>query len=209
VVVKVVAWNVGPRAAWKILRSFRGIKPAKTAKITALFEASKPALVALLRARYPHRRVICHHTDVVAILRRGAPRPRVEVVGHGTPWTGPHLGRRKNGRSWLLLVWDDEAILLIHRVTPQGNAEAWEADRKVIAAITRRMDLPDNLAIIGDHNKRADELEDEYADLGLRLLPVNAKVDQCAVRGFHGDGTRLGDHDSDHVAIAWSLRDAA
>lgn len=205
--MKVVAWNVGPRSRWKILRSFRGIKPAADAKITALFEASHPLLVVLLRARYPHRRVICHRSDVVAILRRGAPRPRVEVVGHGTPWRGPHLGRRKNGRSWLLLVWDDVAVLLIHRVTPKGNDEAWEADRKVIAAIAGRVDLPDQLAIIGDHNKRADELRDEYADLGLLLLPVNAKVDQCAVRGFLGGGTRLGQHGSDHVAIEWRLRD--
>lgn len=203
--MKVVAWNVGPRAAWKILRSFRGIDPADDAKVSALFEASR--LVALLRARYPHRRVICHHTDVVAILRRGARRPRVEVVSHAVPWIGPHQGRPKRGRRWLLLVWDDEAILLLHRVTPIGNELAWMADLAVIRDVCNRLDLPDKLAIIGDHNGTRDRLEDEYADLGLTLLPVNAKVDQCAVRGYLGGGTRLGNHGSDHVAIEWRLRE--
>jgi len=204
--MRIVAWNVGPRSRWKILRSFRDIEPANKAKVVALFEASHPLLVALLRARYPHRRVICHRSDVVAIVKRGTPRPRVEVVGHDVAWTGPHLGRAKQGRRWLLLVWDDEAFLLVHRVTPAGNGQAWEAEREVIRSIVRRVDLPDRLAIIGDHNKRDHELRDEYDELGLTLLPVNAKVDQCAVRGLLGEGKRLGNHGSDHVAILWRLR---
>lgn len=207
--MKVVAWNVGPRAWPKILRSLRGIKAMKTAKITALFEASNPLLVAALRARYPHRRVICHRSDVVAILRRGVRRPRVQVVSHTAAWTGPHQARSKRGRRWLLLIWDDEAVLLIHRVTPIGNEKAWAADLAVIAGVLGRVDLPDKLAIIGDHNGTRERLEAEYAHLGLTLLDVNAKVDQCAVRGYLGGGTRLGMHDSDHVAIEWELRDAA
>ena len=204
--MKILAYNVGPRPPRKIDRSHRGIKAMRTAKVSALFEASNPVLVGLLRARYLHRRVVCHRSDVVAILRRGAPRPRVEVVGHDEAWTGPHMGRAKKGRRWLLLVWVDEALLLAHRVTPIGNERAWEADRKVIADVAARWDLPDRLAVIGDHNKTADELHDEYADLGLTLLPVNAKVDQCAVRDFRGGGSRLGDHGSDHVALLWRLR---
>lgn len=204
--MRVLAWNVGPRSRWRILRSLRGIEPAKTAKVVALFEASHPLLVTLLRARYPHRRVICHRSDVVAIIRRGAPRPRVEVVGHDVQWRGPHMGRAHRGRRWLLLVWDDEAVLLIHRVTPRGNGIAWEADHDVIRTIARRVDLPDRLAVIGDHNKRDHELRDDYDELGLTLLPVNAKVDHCAVRGFEGEGKRLGQHGSDHVAILWRLR---
>ena len=207
--MRVVAWNVGPRAWPKILRSLRGIKAMKTAKITALFEASNPLLVAALRARYPHRRVICHRTDVVAILRRGVRRPRVEVISHDKAWTGPHLGRQKRGRRWLLLVWDDCAVLLVHRVTPIGNEEAWDAETELIAAIVARPDLPDELAVIGDHNGTDERLRKEYAAIGLKLLPVNAKVEQCAVRDLEGDGTRLGKHDSDHVAIEWELRDAA
>ncbi len=204
--MRVLSWNVGPRSWRKILRSLRGIEPAKTAKVVALFEASNRLLVAALRIRYPHRRVICRRTDVVALVKRNAPRPRVEVVGHDADWTGPHMKRAKHGRRWLLLVWEDEAILLVHRVTPAGNGIAWEADRDVIAAVARRTDLPRRLAVIGDHNKRAHELRDEYDELGLTLLPVNAKVDQCAVRGFNGGGTRLGQHGSDHVAILWRLR---
>lgn len=203
---RVGAWNVGPRSPWRIVRSFARLNRQNPAKVWALFEASRPLLVTALRIRFPHRRVICHRTDVVVILRRGAPHPRVEVVGHGTRWQGPHLGRPKNGRSWLLLVWDDEAVLFVHRVTPRGNDEAWKADRKVIAAVARRVDLPDRLAVIGDHNKRARELAREYKSMGLTLLPANAKVDQCAVRGFLGAGTRLGDHGSDHVALLWRLR---
>lgn len=204
-ITRVGAWNVGPRAHWKIVRSFRQLRGQHCAKVWALFEASHPLLVTMLRIRFPHRRVICHRTDVVVFMRRGAPRPRVEVVGHGMPWVGPHLGRPKTGRSWLLLVWDDEAMLFVHRVTPRGNDEAWEADRKVIAAVAGRVDLPDRLAVIGDHNKRAAELAAEYDNLGLTLLPAKAKVDQCAVRGFTGKGTRLGDHGSDHVALLWRL----
>ncbi|MEO5664884.1 MAG: hypothetical protein ABIR39_16565 [Nocardioides sp.] len=203
--MKVVAWNVGPRFWRKIIRSLGGIKPMRTAKITALFEASNPLLVAGLRARYPHRRVICHRSDVVAILRRGVRRPRVEVISHDVPWTGPHLGRPKRGRRWLLLVWDDEAILLIHRVTRPGNEKAWDAETKLIARVVARVDLPDKLAVIGDHNREAKQLEDEYADMGLRLLPVNAKVDQAAVRDMDGEGVRLGNHDSDHVALLWDV----
>lgn len=203
----VVAWNVGPRPVREILRDLRTLIGQNPAKIVGLFEATR--LVPYLRVRYPHRRVICHHSDVVAILRRGARRPRVEVISHDVAWRGPHMGRAKVGRKWLLLVWDDEAILLVHRVTPIGNEAAWDAETDLIHAIVKRVDLPDQLAIIGDHNGTRDRLEDDYADMGLRLLPVNAKVDQCAVRGFKGDGKRLGNHGSDHVAIGWRLRDAA
>jgi hypothetical protein len=195
--MKVVAWNVGPRFWRKILRSLAGIRAMKTAKITALFEASNPALVAALRARYPHRRVICHHTDAVAILKRGGRRPRVEVVSHDVTWRGPHLGRPKRGRRWL------------HRVTPIGNEAAWDAETDLIRSIVKRVDLPDELAIIGDHNGTRARLCDDYADMGLRLLPVNAKVDHCAVRDLAGGGIRLGNHGSDHVAIEWRLRDHA
>lgn len=207
--MRVVAWNVGPRVWRKILRSLRGIKPMRTAKITALFEASHPVLVTALRVRYPHRHVICHRSDVVAILRRGVRRPRVEVISHQFAWRGPHLGRSKRGRRWLLLVWDDCAVLLVHRVTPEGNEEAWDAETALIAAIVARPDLPDELAVIGDHNGTDERLRDEYAAIGLKLLPVNAKVDQCAVRDLLGGGTRLGNHGSDHVAIEWRLRDVA
>lgn len=207
--MKVVAWNVGPRVWRKILRSLRGIKAMRSAKITALFEASNPLLVAALRARYPHRRVICHRTDVVAILRRGARRPRVEIISHDKAWTGPHLSRSKRGRRWLLLVWDDCAVLLVHRVTPEGNEEAWDAETDLIRSIVERPDLPDELAVVGDHNGTEERLRKEYAAMGLTLLPVNAKVDQAAVRDLLGGGTRLGMHGSDHVAIEWRLRDAA
>lgn len=202
--MSVVAWNVGPRPLREIMADLRVLVGQNPAKITALFEATR--LVPLLRARYPHRRVICHHTDVVAILKRGMRRPRVEVVSHDVAWTGPHLSRPKRGRRWLLLVWDDEAVLLIHRVTPLGNKAAWDAETDLIRSVVKRTDLPTNLAIIGDHNGTRERLADDYADMGLTLLPVNAHVDQCAVRGFRGEGKRLGNHGSDHVAIAWRLR---
>lgn len=202
--MRVVAWNVGPRAWWKILRSFRGIDPADKAKVTALFEASNRALVAALRARYPRRRVICRRTDVVAILRRGAPRPRVEVIEHDAAWSGPHTGRKKRGRRWLLLIWDDFAVLLIHRVTPIGNDAAWEAENELIAEVANRWDI-ERLAVIGDHNGTDDRLREVYAEMGLKLLPANTKVDQAAVRDCQGRGIRLGDHGSDHVAMLWIL----
>lgn len=204
--MRVLAWNVGPRAAWKIVRSLRALMADNPAKITALFEASKPHLVAAIRLRFPHRRVICHRSDVVAIVRRGAPRPRVEVISHDVSWRGPHLGRAKKGRRWLLLVWDDVAVLLVHRVTPIGNEAAWDAETDLIHKVVSRVDLPDELAIIGDHNGTRDRLRDDYADMGLTLLPVAAKVDQCAVRDLAGGGTRLGNHGSDHVALMWRLR---
>lgn len=207
--MRILAWNVGPRSPRAILGSFRALDREHPAKIIALFEASRRALVALLVARYPHRRVICHRTDVVAIIPRGRPRPRVEVIGHDYPWRGPHMGRVKRGRRWLLLVWDDEAFLFVHRVSggPSGpNAAAWRVESRIIRDVCTRWDMPQRLAIVGDHNATAHELHDEYADLGLTLLPVVAKVDACAARGFHGGGTRLGNHGSDHVAIMWRLR---
>lgn len=202
--MKVTAWNVGPRTARRWLRDLRTLMRENPADLVALFEATRG--VALLRALHWRKRTICHHADVVAILPRHTRRPRVEVVGHDVAWRGPHLGRPKVGRRWLLLVWDDEAILLVHRVTPIGNEAAWAADLDVIAAVVARTDLPDNLAIIGDHNGTRERLHDEYADLGLTLLPVTSKVDQCAVRDFDGEGKRLGNHGSDHVALGWRLR---
>lgn len=207
--MNILAWNVGPRFWRKILRAFRALSRDHPAKITALFEASNPLLVQALRVLYPHKRVICQRTDVVAIISRDAPSPRVEVIGHDVAWTGPHLGLPKHGRRWLLLVWEDEAVLLIHRVTPLGNEVAWNVETELIAAVCSRLDLPDRLAVIGDHNGTRDRLERDYEAMGLDLLPVNAKVDQCAVRKFRGRGRRLGNHGSDHVAIGWRLRDAA
>ncbi len=211
--MKVTAWNVGPRSNASIVRDLGTIKAAKDDKITALFEASDRELVKQLRDAHPDDRVLWGRSDVVALIPRGTPRPRVEVVGHGVAWTGPHMGKVHHGRRWLLLVWDDEAVLLVHRVPggPSGgqgggNRKAWVADLAVIGKVARRTDLPDKLAVIGDHNGTASELRDEYADLGLSLLPVNAHVDQAAVRGFRGGGSRLGNHGSDHVALGWSLR---
>lgn len=202
---KITAYNVGPRPNRDILRSVGQLMRDRHSDLTVLFEASDPMLVAALKVRYFHKRVVCHRTDTVAIFSRRGPQPRIEVVGHGTPWTGPKTGKAKYGRSWLLLVWDDVAILPIHRVTPIGNEEAWEADRRVIRTVVRRTDLPTRLAIPGDHNGTDERLQAEYPQLGLRLLPAEAKVDQCAVRKFTGWGVRAGNYGSDHVAMVWHL----
>lgn len=202
---KIVAWNVGPRAWRKIMRSLIGIKRARRADVVALFEASVLPFVMALRVRYPRRRVIWRRTDVVAIVRRRDPQPRVEVIEHDVPWTGPHLGRPKIGRRWLLLVWDDHAILFVHRVTPIGNEAAWNAETELIRDVTQRSDLPHDLAVIGDHNGTRERLRIAYASMSLKLLPANTKVDQAAVRGVRGEGVRLGMHDSDHVAMLWVL----
>lgn len=203
--MRVVAWNVGPRVWPKFLRSLLGIKQARRAHVVALFEAAQLLFVVALRARYPGRRVIWRRTDVVALVRRRDEKPRVEIVEHHAPWTGPHLGRRKIGRRWLLLIWEDAAVLLVHRVTPIGNERAWAAETRLIRQITEREDLPENLAVIGDHNGTRERLSVEYAAMGLRLLPAKTKVDQAAVRGMRGEGMRLGRHDSDHVAMLWLL----
>lgn len=82
----------------------------------------------------------------------------------------------------------------------------WDAETALIRDVCQRMDLPDRLAIIGDHNGGRIELAHTYGGMGLTMLPVTAKVDQAAVRRIHGGGTRLGNHGSDHVAIMWRLR---
>lgn len=200
----IVAWNVGPRPWRRIVRSLRGIRQVRDVDVVALFEASQPLLVAGLRVRYPHRRVICRRSDVVAILPRRE-RPRVEVISHDVAWRGPHLGRAKRGRRWLLLTWPDSAVLLVHRVTPVGNQAAWDAETDLIRSVVRRADLPSRLAVVGDHNGTDSRLRTDYAEMGLHLLPAETKVDQCAVRGMIGAGHRLGLHGSDHVAVLWRL----
>lgn len=211
--MRVVAWNVGPRSVLSIVASLGGIVAARKAEIVALFEASDRRLVALLKVRYPHRKVLCHRTDVVALISRRAPKPRVEIVGHDVAWIGPHAGLSHSGRRWLLLIWDDHAVLLVHRVPggPLGgrngtNRRAWLADLAVIRATVNRGDLPDKLAIVGDHNGLRTELQREYGPLDLILLPANAHVDQCAVRDLKGRGDRLGNHGSDHVALEWRFQ---
>jgi hypothetical protein len=203
--MRVLAWNVGPRPWREILRSLGQLMGEHEARVTGLFEASNPLLVAALRVRYPGHRVICRRSDVVALVPRRVARPRVNVIGHDVAWRGPKLGNAKAGRRWLMLSWDDETILLVHRVTPIGNVNAWDAETELLREVAKRWDI-ERLAIIGDHNGTHDRLRPQYARLGLSLLPVHAKVDHCAVRDFLGGGTRLGNYDSDHVAILWRLR---
>lgn len=204
--MRIVAWNVGPRPAPAIVQSYNGIRATRHSDLTALFEASNRELVFRLRRDHPDHRVLWGRTDVVVLIPRSHPRPRVEVVGHDVAWKGPHMGVVHHGRKWPLLIWDDIAVLPIHRVTPIGNAAAWEADRRVIAHVAARTDLPRRLAIPGDHNGTDARLRAEYAAMGLTLLPMDAKVDQCAARGLHGTGVRLGNHESDHVAVGWPLK---
>lgn len=203
--MKILAWNGGARPWREILRSLRPLMAEHDARIVALFEASNPLLVAALRVRYPSHRVICRRSDIVALIPRRVPRPRVDVIGHDVAWRGPKQGRSKQGRRWLLLTWDAETVLLVHRVTPIGNEVAWAAETELLRGIAKRWDI-ERLAIIGDHNGTRERLRPEYAAMGLTLLPVQAKVDHCAVRGFRGGGTRLGKYGSDHPALLWRLR---
>lgn len=203
------AWNTGPRGVDSILKSFNRLSHQHPAKITALFEASKPGVMKGLREDHPHKHVVCKRSDVILLFPKGKPQPKIEVIEHNLPWVGPHNGIKKEGRRFLLMTYEErEAFLFVHRISggPRGpNAKSFAAESDLIERVMNRKNLPKKRGVIGDHNCDQEEQTRIYRPMGLQMLPVVAKVDAAAVQGLRGRGTRLGNYGSDHVAIGWDF----
>lgn len=200
----ITCWNVGPRPTWRWMRSLGRLRRDHPSEVTGLFEATRGCLA--VRARYGARnRVIRRRSDVVAVVSRSLPKPRVEVIRHDVEWVGPKLGLPKRGRRHLLLDFDGDGVLLLHRVTggPGGpNRAAWYAEADLIAEVCRRPGLR-TLRVLGDQNARAVEVAGFWKELGMRQIRTGCKVDHGAQRGVATWGVRLDPYGSDHPAVRY------
>jgi hypothetical protein len=211
--VRVIAWNVGPRSRWRILRSLRRLMRDHPADVYVLLEATR-CTDALRRRHGDKYRVIRRASDVVALVSRDLPRPDVKTFEHEIDWLGPKAGIPHEGRSFLRLDWDDDRLVLVHRVPggPKGgtsprvnglNREAWVAD---LTQISRAVGEAKRAAVIGDHNGTHNELAEDYQGLGLTVAAARTHVDKAATRGYDARCRRLGNYGSDHPALLTVLR---
>ena len=213
-----VCWNVGPRAAGKIVRSLRQIRKDEHPDAFALFEAGR-ALPAI-RRRFGKRWHIFTTADVILLVRKDCERPEVHPFGHQVEWTGPHGGIDHEGREHMAVTWSTGLYwALMHGVPggPRGgvneflridgefygrNRAAWMADERLLAREVRSHLGP--VFVAGDLNATRTELAARWDSLGLKEIPTRAHVDHAAARGLKVAATRLDNYGSDHPAIRYS-----
>lgn len=207
--MRVIAWNVGPRR--RLVGSVREIIADRDPEVLALFEATRFTLA--LRLRFSRRyRVIRRGSDVVALVKRTLPKPKVAVLQHTAAWVGPKAGIKHRGRKHLDLTIGDDRLRLVHRVPggPSGgvltrgaNQPAWEIEDHLLR---RDWWHGPRAACLGDQNGTVGEMADYVTELGAELIVTGGKVDWGYQRGYsRARGFLLGHYGSDHRAIAYGL----
>lgn len=150
-------------------------------------------------------------SDVVVMVRRDLPDPKVTEIGHDVAWRGPHAGIAHKGRRWLQLDWPGLRLVAVHRVpggpsggiqTKGANRPAWEAEDFLLATA---ISTPSPVLIVGDQNAEVSEMRDFMARHGLRPIITGALVDWAMRRKVRGSGKRLGRRGSDHPAVLYVL----
>lgn len=212
-----IAWNVGPRPAWKIVRSLRRLRKDERPDAIALFEARR-ALPAI-RRRFGKRWHIYVTADVILLVRKGLAQPDVRPAGHSVEWWGPKEGLEHEGRDHMVASWGDVLRWVLMHGVPGGplggvgphlsrpgqtfglNRPAWNADERAIRTAVR--DFPGGVLLAGDLNAETHELAERFALLGVRNIGTNAHVDHAAQRSLKVTATRLGNYGSDHPAIRY------
>lgn len=183
--MRVVTWNVKVgRTPIAAACAVRRVRRAAKADRLALLEAG--GYVGAMRLVMPRWRV--QHpegSDVVLLTRKSAPRPHLEVIAHDYAWTGPHMGKAKEGRGHLLV---DAWQLFVHRISggPHGPNRAAYANES--ALIRETLHGLDPALCMGDQNATVDELADWWKAQGMRPIRTTLKVDHGAQRSCETDG---------------------
>jgi len=209
VTLRVIAWNVGPRK--RLVGSVREIIADRDPEVLALFEATRFTL--RLRLRFARRyRVIRRRSDVVVLVKRTLPKPKVVVLWHNAAWVGPKAGIQHRGRKHLDLTIGEDRLRLVHRVPggPSGgiltrgaNRLAWVVEEHLLR---RAWWEGPRVACIGDQNAHIGEMVDYVTELGAELIITGGKVDWGYQRGHkRARGFLLGHYGSDHRAVAYRL----
>lgn len=206
--MRVVTFNVGPRK--RLVGSVLEIIADRDPEVLALFEATRFTLALRLRfAR--HYRVIRRRSDVVVLVKRTLPKPKVTVLKHDAPWIGPKAGIKHKGRKHLDLTIGDERLRLVHRVPggPSGGIQTRGANRPawVVEDHLLRRDWWEGprVACLGDQNGTVGEMVDYATELGAELI-IAGKVDWGYQRGYSRARAKLlGHYGSDHRAVAYLL----
>ena len=212
-----IAYNVGPRPAWRIVRSLRKIRRDERPDAFALFEAHR-ALPAI-RRRFGEKWHIHATADVVLMIRRDCQQPTVTPARHGIDWWGPKEGIEHHGRAHLVATWDDTLRWVLMHGVPGGpsggvgpylrrdgrthgmNRDAWQAD--LVAVYPHVRHFPGPVLLAGDLNAEAHELANRFDALKVDRIPTHAHVDHAAQRGLRVRATRLDNYGSDHPAIRY------
>lgn len=210
-----ICLNVGPRPAWKIVRSLRRLRRDERPDAIALFEARRA--LPKIRRKFGQRWDIYVTADVVLLVRKDCEQPTVTTAGHSVEWWGPKEGLEHDGREHMVCTWDERLRWVLMHGVPGGpsggvgphlsrpdsdfgwNRDAWNADERAIRTAVR--DFPGGVLLAGDLNAEAHELAERFALLGVRNIGTNAHVDHAAQRRLKVTATRLGNYGSDHPAI--------
>lgn len=213
-----ICYNVGPRSAWKIVRSLRQIRKDEHPDAFALFEAHRA--LRTIRRRFGRRWEIYSCDDVILLVRKGLEQPHVTVAGHSVEWWGPKEGLQHEGREHLVATWDGRLRWVLMHGIPGGplggvgehlkiigstygrNRAAWAADARAVRRAALEFTGP--LLVAGDLNATAPELADRFAALGIRNIITRAHVDHAGQRGMRVTATRLDNYGSDHPAIKYA-----
>lgn len=207
--LRVISWNVGPRK--RLISSVREIIVDRDPEVLALFEATR--FTTALRLRFSRRyRVIRRGSDVVVLVSRKLPKPKVAVLQHTASWIGPHAGIKHYGRKHLDLTIGGDRLRLVHRVpggptggiqTRGANKDAWVIEDHLLR---RDWWQGPRIACIGDQNSTVGEMVDFITELGAELIVTGGKVDWGYQRGYTRARAKLLDqYGSDHRAIAYLL----
>jgi hypothetical protein len=209
--MRVIAWNVGPRK--RLVGDVAQIIADRDPEVLALFEATRFTLA--LRLRFgAHYRVIRRRSDVVVLVKRSLPKPKVAVLEHSAAWVGPKAGIKHRGRKHLDLKIGNERLRLVHRIPggPSGGVLTHGANRLawVVEEHLLRRDWwayrGSVIACLGDQNATVEEMVDYVTELGAHMIVTGAKVDWGYQRGYaKARGYLLGRYGSDHRAIAYRL----
>ncbi len=156
--------------------------------------------------------VVAERPDVVVLVSRKLPKPKVTVLRHTAGWVGPHAGIKHQGRKHLDLTIGGDRLRLVHRVPggPSGgiqtrgaNKPAWIIEDHLLR---RGWWEGPRVACIGDQNSEVGEQVDFVTELGAELIITGAKVDWGYQRGYtKARGFLLGQYGSDHRAVAYRL----
>lgn len=207
--MRVIAWNVGPRK--HLVGQLTRLIVDRDPEVLALFEATR--FTPLIRLCFGRRfRVIRRGSDVVVLVSRKLPKPKVAVLQHTAGWIGPHAGIKHRGRKHLDVTIGDDRLRLVHRVPggPSGgiqtrgaNRPAWEIEDHLLR---RDWWQGPRIACIGDQNSTVGEMVDFITELGAELIVTGGKVDWGYQRGYAGTRAKLlGHYGSDHRAVAYRL----